>query len=112
MTEQTQLRAQAVRRRVRSLRRRRENRALSGLTMLSLLLLAGIGTLLHGVQLPGVSTVAGSYGAVLLRDGAGAYILVGIAAFAVGAALTVLCIRYRKKKENRMDRAEESEETT
>lgn len=111
MCDPIQSRVREVHRRVRSKKRRRENRALSGLTIMSLFLLAGIGALLHSVQAPGLSTVAGSYGAVLLRDGAGAYILVAIAAFAVGVALTVLCIRCRKKTSSRMDRAEESEET-
>lgn len=110
MRKQTERRTREIRRRARCKRQRRERCARSGLTLLSLLLLAGLGALLHGVQAPGVSAVAGGCGAVLLRDGTGAYILVALAAFLAGAALTILCFRCRKTS-SRIDRAEEREET-
>ena len=47
-----------------------------------------------------------SGGAVLLRDGAGAYVVIGIASFVVGVAVTVLCIRLKNKSTNRTERAE------
>ena len=43
---------------------------------------------------------------------AGAYIVVGIAAFVVGVAQTLICIRLKKKKTNRTEDAGESEEQT
>ena len=96
MTRRTEIRVREVHRRVREKRRRRERRIRSGLTGTSLCLFAGIILLLKGVQTPGVSAVAGSYSAVLLRDGAGAYILVGIAAFGepmtLGVVLGLVCI--------------------
>ena len=95
MTRRTEIRVREVHRRVREKRRRRERRIRSGLTGSRLCLLAGIGWVVVGVRTPGVSTVAGSYSAVLLRDGAGAYILVGIAAFVLGVVVTMLCIRYK-----------------
>lgn len=110
MTRRTEIRVREVHRRVREKRRRRERRIRSGLTGTSLCLLAGIVWLLKGVQTPGVSTVAGSYSAVLLRDGAGAYILVGIAAFVLGVVVTMLCIRYRVRKGNQMTSLAEKEE--
>ena len=104
MTRRTEIR-------VREKRKRREQRIRSSLTGTSLCLLAGIVWLLKGVQTPGVSTVAGSYSAVLLRDGAGAYILVGIAAFVLGVMVTMLCIRYKMQKGNPMTRWEKKEES-
>ena len=56
--------------------------------------------------------MADSYGSVLLRGGASAYIVVGIAAFVVGVTLTVICIRLKKKKTNRTEDEGESEEQT
>ena len=103
MTGRTEIRVREIRRRTRRYRRRRENRELFSLTAFGLFLLAGISVLLHGVQAPGVSAVA---------EDAGAYIVVGIAAFVVGVTLTVICIRLKKKKTNRTEDAGESEEQT
>ena len=112
MTGRTEIRVREIRRRTRRYRRRRENRELFSLTAFGLFLLAGISVLLHGVQAPGVSAVAEGYGSVLLREDAGAYIVVGIAAFVVGVTLTVSCIRLKKKKTNRTEDEGESEEQT
>jgi len=59
----------------------------------------------------GYSQAAESYGSVLLRGGASAYVVVGIAAFAVGVTVTMICIRCKKKKTIRMEAAEEMEGT-
>ena len=61
---------------------------LSSLAAFSLFLLAGIGFLLRGVQARGISAVAEGYSSVLLRENAGEYIVVGVAAFVAGVALT------------------------
>lgn len=50
-----------------------------------------------------MATVAGAYGAVLLQDGAGAYVVIGIAAFAAGVAVTVLCVRLKSRAARRMN---------
>lgn len=84
MTGRTERRVREIRRRTRQYRKRYEGRVLSTLSVCSLLLFAEIGILLRKVQSGGVPTVADSYGSVLLRGGASAYIVVGIAAFAVG----------------------------
>lgn len=102
MTGRTKMRVREIHRRVRRKKRRRERCVRSCLTVMSLLLLISVTTLVRSVQTPGVSTVSGSYSTVLLRDGAGAYILVGIAAFVLGVIVTVLCVRYREKTERQM----------
>lgn len=84
MTGRTEIRVREIHRRTRRYRRRYENRALYSLTAFSLFLFSGIGFLLRKVQSGGLPTVADSYGSVLLRGGTSAYVVVGIAAFAVG----------------------------
>ena len=110
MTGKTETRVREIRSRTRQYRRQHENRVLSSLAAFSLFLLAGIGVLFRSVQAPGIVSVAEGYGGVLLRDGAGAYVVIGIAAFVIGAAVTVLCIRLKNKSTNRTYRTEESEE--
>lgn len=103
MTCTTDTRVRAIRSRTRQYRARCEARQLSILTACSLLLLAGIGLLLNHAQSSGMATVAGAYGAVLLQDGAGAYVVIGIAAFAAGVAVTVLCVRLKSRAARRMN---------
>ena len=110
MTGRAGSRMSEIRRRTRQYRKRYERRVLSTLSVCSLLLFAEIGILLRKVQSGGVPTVADSYGSVLLQGGAGAYIVVGIAAFTVGVAMTVICIRCKRKHTIRMEAAEDKEE--
>ena len=70
---------------------------------------AGIGLLMNSGQSPSVAAVADGYGAVLLRDGAVTYVVIGIAAFVVGVSVTVLCIRLKNKSERRTDCTEGSD---
>ena len=110
MTGKTETRVREIRSRTQQYRKRYEAWLFSCLTLCSLFLLAGIGVLFRSVQTPGIVSIAEGYGAVLLRDGAGAYVVIGIAAFVVGASVTVLCIRLKNKSTNRTYRTEESEE--
>lgn len=110
MTGKMETRMREIRCRTWQYRKRYETRLFSCLTLCSLFLLAGIGVLFRSVQIPGIPAVANGYGAVLLRDGAGAYVVIGIAAFAIGVTATVLCIRLKNKSTNRTDRTERIEE--
>ena len=109
MTGKTETRVREIRCRTQQYRKRYEAWLFSCLTLCSLFLLAGIGVLFRSVQTPGIVSIAEGYGAVLLRDGAGAYVVIGIAAFVVGASVTVLCIRLKNRSKNRTDRTEGSE---
>ena len=109
MTGKTETRVREIRSRTRQYRRQRENRVLSFLAAFSLFLLAGIGGVFKSAQTPGIAAVADGYGAVLLRDGAVMYVVIGIAAFVVGVSVTVLCIRLKNRSANRTGRTEESE---
>ena len=110
MTGKTEIRMREIRYRTRQYRKRYEARLFSCLTACCLFLLAGIGVLFRSVQTPGIVSVAKGYGGVLLRDGAGAYVVIGIAAFVIGVTVTVLCIRLKNRSTIRTDCAEESEE--
>ena len=49
-------------------------------------------------------TSAGSvYGSFLLSREAGGYVLIGLIAFALGVAVTLLCLRYRKNQDATKD---------
>ena len=103
MTGKTETRMRKIRCRTRQYQKRYETRLFSCLTLCSLFLLAGIGVLFRSVQTPSIPAVADGYGAVLLRDGAGAYVVIGIAAFVIGVTVTVLCIRLKSRSTNRTD---------
>lgn len=111
MNGRTEVRVREIRSRTRQYRRRYENRQISCLTALSLCLIAVIGALFGSVHTPGIANVASGFGAVLLRNGAGAYVVIGIAAFILGVSVTVLCIRLKNKSQNQADKGKESEET-
>lgn len=109
MDGRMEIRAREIHSRTRQYRARYELRQLCFLTACGLLLLAGMGLLMRGTQLPGVAAVADGYGAVLLRDGAGAYIVIGLFAFALGVAATVLCVRLKDRAaERKEDDADEN----
>ena len=110
MAGKTETRIREIRSRTRQHRKRYEIRLLSFLMLCSLFLLTGIGVLFRRVQTPGIAAVADGYGGVLLRDGAGAYVVIGIAAFVAGVALTAICIRLKSKSANRTGRAERCED--
>ena len=110
MTGKTETRVREIRCRTQQYRKRYEAWLFSCLTLCSLFLLAGIGVLFRSVQTPGIVSIAEGYGAVLLRDGAGAYVGSGIAAFVVGASVTVLCIRLKNRSKNRTDRTGQCED--
>ena len=94
MTGKTETRVREIRCRTRQYRKRYEIRLFSCLTLCSLFLLAGIGVLFRSVQTPGI-------------DGAGAYVVIGIAAFVIGVSVTVLCIRLKNRSAKRTGSAEE-----
>ena len=110
MTGKTETRVREIRCRTQQYRKRYEAWLFSCLTLCSLFLLAGIGVLFRSVQTPGIVSIAEGYGAVLMRDGAGAYVVIGIAAFVVGASVTVLCIRLKNRSKNRTDRTRQCED--
>jgi len=105
---------EVLRRRERLLakRQRRATGLLScAAVLLTALLVASIGSSVNAVP-AGESLSA--YGAFLLADASGGYVLTAVLAFALGAVAAVLSLGYRRKKLNKQnknadDKTEEKE---
>lgn len=103
----TSARVARVKVRVRQLRRRREKRAIGALSALCLLLAASLVRALSAVTGGAPAMEQGMYGTMLLYDGAGGYVLVGVVSFTVAVIVTALCMKYRNR-EKRQDLEEEN----
>ena len=84
-----------VKQRVRENNRRRQRRGIYGLSAACMLLCAALMQAAGTVVAPGQTAAWGSFGAMLLRQDAGGYVLVGVVSFAAAAAITALCFRLR-----------------
>lgn len=89
---------------------KRERTALRRLGTLCTALALGLtGALAHFIGgAPGARPSQGAYGATLLADSAGGYVLVGVASFTAAAVLTVVCMRLhereKREKNNETDK--------
>ena len=91
----TARRVALVKQRVRENTRRRQRRGICGLTAACLLLFAALMQAAGTVIGQGQTAARGVFGAMLLREDAGGYVLVAVVSFAAAAAITALCIRLR-----------------
>ena len=98
MPEVNEERMQKIRRKCRQYRRRYENRQLGELMCSCIILIGCIFSMLGRVETAGLSTVVGGYSSVVLHSGGSVYVFIGIVAFVAGVTITVLCIKFRKKK--------------
>lgn len=98
MPEVNEERMQKIRRKCRQYRRRYENRQLGELMCGCMILISCIFSMLSRVETAGLSTVEGGYSSVVLHSGGSVYVFIGIVAFVAGVTITVLCIKFRKKK--------------
>ena len=89
-----------VKQRVRENTRRRQRRGICGLTAACLLLFAALMQAAGTVIGQGQTAARGVFGAMLLREDAGGYVLVAVVSFAAAVAITALCFRLRIR-ENR-----------
>ena len=96
----TARRVALVKQRVRENNRRRQRRGIYGLSAACMLLFAVLTQAANTVIGQGQTAVWGVFGAMLLRQDAGGYVLVGVVSFAAAAAITALCFRLRIR-ENR-----------
>ena len=100
-----------VKKRAREIRRRRQRREVGSLSAVCVLLLAALMRTADMVVGPGMAAAQGSFGAMLLRQDAGGYVLVGVVAFAAAVLLTAVCMRLHerdKRKENITEKKEEN----
>ena len=91
----TAKRVALVKRRVHERSRRKRRREAISLSAVCLLLFAVLTQAVGTVVGPGQTAAWGVFGAMLLRENAGGYVLVAVVSFAAAAAITALCFRLR-----------------
>ena len=94
----TARRVALVKQRVRENTRRRQRREVISLSSACILLCAALMQTAGTVVGPGQTSAWGVFGAMLLREDAGGYVLVAVVSFAAATAITALCIRLRNRK--------------
>ena len=94
----TARRVALVKQRVRENTRRRQRREAISLSAACMLLCAALMQTAGTVVGPGQTAAWGVFGAMLLREDAGGYVLVAVVSFAAAAAITALCFRLRNRE--------------
>ena len=94
----TAKRVALVKQRVRENTHRKRQRGIYGLSAACMLLCAVLMQAAGTVVGPGQPETWGVFGAMLLRQDAGGYVLVAVVSFAVAAAITALCFRLRNRE--------------
>lgn len=100
----TARRVALVRQRIRENTRRRQQRGIYGLSAACMLLFAVLMQAISTVVRPGQTAAWGVFGAMLLREDAGGYVLVAVVSFAAAAAITALCMRFRIRENRKKGR--------
>jgi len=106
----TARRVALVKQRVQENTRRRQRREAISLSAVCMLLCAALMQTAGAVVGPGQTAAWGAFGAMLLRQDAGGYVLVGVVSFAAAVVVTVFCTRLRKKNNKQEERTKEDEE--
>ena len=99
----TARRVALVKQRVQENTRRRQRREVISLFAACMLLCAALMQTAGTVVGPGQTAVWGVFGAMLLREDAGGYVLVAVVSFAAAAAITALCFRLRSRENQKKD---------
>ena len=94
----TARRVALVKQRVRENTRRRQRRGIYGLSAACMLLCAALMQTAGTVVGPGHPEAWGAFGAMLLREDAGGYVLVAVVSFAAAVVITALCFRLRNRE--------------
>ena len=105
----TARRVTLVKQRVRENTRRRQRRGIYGLSGACMLLCAALMQAAGTVVGPGQPEAWGVFGAMLLREDAGGYVLVAVVSFAAAAAFTALCFRLRNRENRKKGGADNTE---
>ena len=94
----TAKRVALVKQRVRENTRRRQWRGIYGLSAACMLLFAVMMQAADVFAVQEQTAAWGVFGAMLLREDVGGYVLVAVVSFAAAAAITALCFRLRKSE--------------
>mgnify|MGYP007115715596 FL=1 len=105
----TARRVALVKQQVRENTRRRQRRGIYGLSAACMLLFAVLMETAGTVVGPGQTAAWGVFGAMLLREDAGGYVLVAVVSFAAAAAITALCFRLRNRETRKKGGADNTE---
>ena len=104
----TARRVALVKQQVRENTRRRQRREVISLSALCLLLFAALAKGADALIVQGQTAAQGIFGAMLLREDAGGYVLVAVVSFTAAAAITALCIRLRIKENQKKGGADKT----
>ena len=99
----TARRVELVKRQIRKNTRRRQKRGIGRLSAVCMLLFAVLMQAVGTVAGPGQPEAWGVFGAMLLREDAGGYVLVAVVSFAAAVVITALCFRLKSKENQRKD---------
>ena len=102
----TARRVALVKQRVRENTRRRQRRGIYGLSAACVLLCVVLMQTAGMVVGQGQPAAWGVFGAMLLREDAGGYVLVAVVSFAAAVVITALCFHLRKKEWQEKDGAD------
>ena len=102
----TARRVALVKQRVRENTRRRQRRGIYGLSAACMLMFAVLTQAAGTVAGPGQPEAWGVFGAMLLREDAGGYVLVAVVSFAAAAVISALCFRLRNRENQKKDGAD------
>ena len=94
----TARRVALVKQRVRENTRRRQRREAISLSAFCLMLFTALAGAADALIVRGQTAAWGVFGAMLLREDAGGYVLVAVVSFAAAVVITVLCFHLRKKE--------------
>ena len=101
-----------VKKRVREMTRRKRRRGIYGLSAVCMLLFAAMIEAAGLVIGQGETAAQGAFGAMLLREDAGGYVLVAVAAFAAAVVLVIACVRLHEREKRRNRSKEREKENT
>ncbi len=104
----TARRVELVKRQIRKNTRRRQKRGIGRLSAVCMLLFAALMQAAGTVVGPGQPEAWGVFGAMLLREDAGGYVLVGVAAFTAAVVLTVVCMRLHEREKQKQKHEEDA----
>ena len=97
----TARRVALVKQRVRENTRRRQRREAISLSAFCLMLFTALAGAADALIVQGQTAAWGAFGAMLLREDAGGYVLVAVVSFAAAAAITALCFRLRSREKQK-----------
>ena len=103
----TATRVALVKTRVRANIRRRRRREVGALSAACMLLSAALMQTAGMVVGPGRTHARGAFGAMLLREDAGGYVLVAVVSFAAAVGLTAVCMRLHRRDKRKEDAKED-----